>query len=312
MPLHPQATQLVELAAGMPALETMDINEIRAAMGAMIELSGERTELAEVSDAAIALPTGEVPVRVYRPSPHGVPAATAFFHGGGWVSGDLDSHDRVCRDIAAGSGAAVIAVHYRRAPEHPYPAALDDALGVVRRLLTDGAGLGVDPDRIAVTGESAGGNLAAVACQQLRHVGSGIKHQALIFPVTDCAGVGLTDSYRQFAEGHFLTLQDMRFFVRSYVGAADPADPRLSPLRASDFTGLPAASIVTAECDPLRDEGEAYGARLAEAGVKAEVRRYAGQVHPFIVFASLVDDARDARRWIAGRLGEALATGVSG
>ncbi len=307
MSLHPQAMRLLELAADMPPLDTMDITEVRLAMASMIELTGPRQELAAVEDAVVDLPTGDVAVRVYRPSLADRLPATAFFHGGGWVSGDLESHDRVCRDIAAESGVAVVAVHYSRAPEHPFPRAYDDALGVVRRLLTDGAEWNIDPDRVAVTGESAGGNLAAVACQQLRHVGSGIKHQALIFPVTDCAGVGQTESYRRFAEGHFLTLRDMEFFVRSYVGDADPADPRLSPLRAPDLSGLPPASVVTAEYDPLRDEGEAYAARLAESGVKAEVRRYAGQVHPFIVFASLVDDARDARAWVARRLREALA-----
>jgi acetyl esterase len=177
---------------------------------------------------------------------------------------------------------------------------------VVRRLLEDGAGLDVDPARVAVTGDSAGGNLAAVACQQPRGVGSGIAHQVLIFPVTDAVAVGETASYREFGEGHFLTTRDMAYFVRSYAAGTDPADPKISPLRAADLSGLPPATVLTAECDPLRDEGEAYAKKLEQAGVEVTLRRFDGQVHPFILVGGLIDDAGVARSWLGERLRAAL------
>lgn len=306
MSLDPQAAKFLELVAGAPALDSVPAAVAREAAAETIPLTGPATPLAGVEDSVIETAAGRVPVRAYRPSlATGLPAVT-YFHGGGWVIGNLDTHDRVPRDLAAYSGAVVVAVDYRLAPESPFPAAYDDCLGVVRRLLTDGAGLGVDPARIAVSGDSAGGNLAAVAGQQLRGVGRGIAHQALIFPVTDAAGVGQTASYRQYGTGHFLTTRDMRYFVSSYAGGTDPADERISPLRARDLGGLPPATIVTAECDPLRDEGEAYADRLRRSGVDVTLRRFDGQVHPFILLGGLIDDANEARRWVAARLRAAL------
>ena len=302
MALHPQAARFLEMVAGAPPLETMPVEANRQSIIDAIALSGEPAELAAVEDQEIKTATGTVPVRVYRPSlASGLPVS-AFFHGGGWVIGNLDTHDRVVRDLAVSSGAVVVAVDYRLAPEAPFPAAYDDCLGVVRRLLEDGAGLGVDPTRVAVAGDSAGGNLAAVVCQRLRGVGSGIVHQVLIFPATDAAAVGGTASYREFGEGHFLTTRDMAYFVRSYAGDTDPADVRISPLRATDLSGLPPATVLTAECDPLRDEGEAYARRLEQAGVEVTLRRFDGQVHPFVLLGGIVDDANVARSWLGERL----------
>jgi acetyl esterase len=173
-------------------------------------------------------------------------------------------------------------------------------------LLEDGAGLGVDPARIAVTGDSAGGNMAAVAAQQL----SGIAHQVLIFAVLDVAGIGATESYREFGNGYFLTQRDMAYFARSYAGDHDPADPLLSPIRAANLRGLPPATIVTAEYDPLRDENEAYAHMLKAAGVPVASRRFDGQVHPFHLVGSVIDDAIVARKWIGERLREALGSPV--
>jgi acetyl esterase len=307
MALHPQAAAFLEIVAGAPALETVPVEANRDSAIQAIPMTGEAADLAAVEDVKIETTTGTVPVRVYRPSlATGLPVA-AYFHGAGWVAGNLDTHDRIARDLAAASGVVVVAVDYRLAPEAPFPAAYDDCLGVVRRLLEDGAELGVDPTRVAVTGDSAGGNLAAVACQQLRGVGSGIAHQVLIFPVTDAAGVGRTHSYHEFGEGHFLTTRDMAYFVRSYAGETDPADVRISPLRAPDLSGLPPATVLTAEYDPLRDEGEAYARRLQEAGVDVTLRRFDGQVHPFVLLGGLVDDANVARSWLGDRLGSALA-----
>jgi len=302
MALDPQAALFLQMAADAPPLDTITPDAARQAVVETIPVTGEPATLASVEDTAITTATGTVPVRVYRPSlAPGLPVST-YFHGGGWVIGDLDTHDRVTRDLAAASGAVVVAVDYRRAPESPFPAAYDDCLGVVQRLLEDGAGLGVDPARVAVAGDSAGGNLAAVACQRLRGVGSGIAHQVLIFPVTDAAAVGATASYREFGEGHFLTTRDMAYFVRSYAGRTDPADPRISPIRAADLSGLPPATVLTAECDPLRDEGEAYARDLERAGVEVTLRRFDGQVHPFVLIGSVIDDALVARSWLGERL----------
>jgi acetyl esterase len=302
MPLNPQAQKFLEMVGDAPPVDTITPEENRASLVAAIPLTGPRTELASVQDLSIQTGSGPVPVRVYRPSlATGLPATT-YFHGGGWVAGSLDSHDTVCRDIAAASGAVVISVEYRLAPEHPYPAPLEDCLGVTRRLLRDGAGLGVDPARIAVAGDSAGGNLAAVAAQRL----PGIAHQVLIFAVLDVAGVGATGSYREFGSGYFLTQRDMAYFARSYAGGHDPTDALLSPVRAVDLRGLPPATIVTAEYDPLRDENEAYARMLQAVGVPVALRRFDGQVHPFHVFGGLIDDAIVARRWVGERLRAAL------
>jgi acetyl esterase len=307
MALHPQAAAFLEIVAGAPPLETIPIEATRDSAIQAIPRTGAAAELAAVEDVKIETTAGTVAVRVYRPSlAAGLPVA-AYFHGAGWVAGNLDTHDRIARDLAAASGVVVVAVDYRLAPELPFPAAYDDCLGVVRRLLEDGAGLGVDPTRVAVTGDSAGGNLAAVACQQLRGVGNGIAHQVLIYPVADAAGVGQTDSYREFGEGYFLTTRDMAYFVRSYAGEADPADVRISPLRAPDLSGLPPATVLTAEYDPLRDEGEAYAMRLRDAGVDVTLRRFDGQVHPFVLLGGLIDDANAARSWLGDRLRSALA-----
>ncbi|GAB2863903.1 alpha/beta hydrolase [Actinoallomurus bryophytorum] len=302
MPLHPQAARFVEMVAGAPPVEAVPVEASRQSALDTIPLTGEVTELAAVEDQKVKTENGLVPVRIYRPSLAGGLPVTAFFHGGGWIIGDLDTHDRVARDLAAFSGAVVVAVDYRRAPEDPFPAAYDDCLGVIRRLLEDGAGLDVDRTRVAVAGDSAGGNLAAVACQQLRGVGSGIVHQVLVFPVTDATAVGETASYREFGEGHFITTRDMAHFVRCYSGDTDPADVRISPLRAADLSGLPPATVLTAECDPLRDEGEAYASRLEQAGVEVTTRRFDGQVHPFILLGGIIDDANVARSWLGERL----------
>jgi len=214
------------------------------------------------------------------------------------VLGDLDTHDTVCRDLAAGSGCAVVAVDYRLAPEHRFPAALEDSLAVVRAVDE----LGLDPERVGVFGDSAGGGMAAVIARELR---SAVHHQALVYPVCD-ARVGATDSYARYADGYFMTAADMRWFLDHYAAGVDPTDPRLSPLAAEDVAGAAPATIVLAGCDPLRDEGVAYARKLEAAGVEVELREYPDQLHPFVLLAGIIDAGREARGWLAQRLGAAL------
>jgi len=292
--LDPQAAAFVALAADQPPLDTLTPDQARGLMRDAIPAFGEPVALADVRDATAA----GVPVRVYRPEAEGALPAIVHLHGGGYVLGGLDTHEAVCRDLAAESGCAVVAVDYRLAPEHAFPAALEDSMAVVRAVDE----LGLDPERVAVFGDSAGGGMAAVIARELR---AAVRHQALVYPVCD-ARVGATDSYARYGEGHFMTTGDMRWFLDHYAAGVDPADPRLSPLAAEDLTGAAPATIVLAECDPLRDEGVAYARKLEQAGVEVELREYPGQIHPFVLLAGVIDDGRDARSFVAQRLGAAL------
>jgi acetyl esterase len=305
MPLDPQAQAFLAMVANAPPLDTCTVEQNRAQLAAVVPLTGKPAELAEVTDLTLPGPAGAIPVRVYRPSTQAHLPVVAYFHGGGWMLCDLDTHDTTCRDIARSAGAVVVSVHYRRSPEHPFPAAYEDCLAVTRALLDGSAGLGTDRSRVAVAGDSAGGNLAASVALTLRGTSPGLVHQVLIYPLTD-ARVPRTSSYVEFSEGHFMTARDLHHFLKTYAGGASPTDTRLSPACAEDLSGLPAATVITAECDPLRDDGEAYATALREAGVPAEYRCFAGQVHPFVLLAGLIDAAHDARRLIGERLREAF------
>jgi len=222
---------------------------------------------------------GDLKARIYRPEGEGPFPTVAFFHGGGWVIGDLDTHDNMARHVCRGSRSVVVAIDYRLAPEHPFPAAAEDAVATARWVAQHLDELGGD-SRFAVAGDSAGGNLAAVVAQQMKADGIALAGQFLIYPAVDAAGD--YPSRVENARGYFLEQPTMDWFYGHYAGAWDDAkDPRLSPLHAADLSGLAPAVIVTAEYDPLRDEGEAYGEALRAAGVPVQVQRYDGLIHGF-------------------------------
>ncbi len=247
-----------------------------------------------------------VPCRLYLPGDGPELGLLVYFHGGGWVVGDLDSHDGIARGLAIESGAAVLSVDYRLAPEHPFPAALIDATATTRWAVDHAADLGCDPGRVAIGGDSAGANLATVVAQ----LGvAPLAYQLLFYPVTDARQV--SDSYAEFAEGPFLTREAMTWFIGHYLSgpAGAPDDPRVSPLLAGgeSLANLPPGLVITAEYDPLRDEGEAYADLLNEAGVPTSLTRYFGVFHGFASMADLLDDAKFA----VAQAGKALATALA-
>ncbi|MFG2074097.1 alpha/beta hydrolase [Nonomuraea maritima] len=304
MPLHPQARDHLarhpsDLSVDPATLDLAAIEEIRSHDALAIH-RGPLTKLPLIRDE---LAEG-VPVRIYRADPGDAPLpVVVYFHGGGWVFGSVQRNDAAGRDLALRTGAVVVSVDYRLAPEHPFPAAADDAWTVVRDIFARPA-FYQSNGSVAVLGDSAGGNLAAVAAWQARDAGLRLAHQVLVYPVVDLAMD--TPSYAEFAKGYGLDAEEMAWFARQYADGADPADPRLSPLRLPDMSGLAPATVVTAEYDVLRDEGERYARRLADAGVPAELRRFDGAVHSFFVLPGLFDQAVQARDYVAARLKEAL------
>jgi acetyl esterase len=298
MPLHPQAAAFLEALKG-PGGDDIDVQAMREASRAGTD--GEtRIELAAVADSEVTGPgEASIPVRTYRPRSGRLPAIV-YFHGGGWVIGGIESVDALCRELAVRVGCVVVSVDYRLAPEHPFPAAVTDCHAVTRDVLQHPDRYGIDPGRVGVAGDSAGGNLAAVVAGLARTDGIPLAHQLLICPNTDTHFD--TPSFHAFGDGYGLTADGMIWFFKRYGGGADPDDPRLAPLRAPHFRGLAPATVITAEYDILRDEGEAYGAALAAAGVPVGVRRFDGMIHNFFQFPLAFDTAVDARTWAFERL----------
>jgi acetyl esterase len=278
-------------AAGGPPLERMPIDEARKASRHMNELGGVVEPIAQVDDLLFPGPVYPVPVRIYRPTLAEKLPALVFFHGGGFVLCDLESHDRQCRSLANASGCMVIAVDYRLAPEHPFPAAAEDAYAATCHVAEHAGELGVDPARIAVGGDSAGANLATVVSLMARdRSGPSIRFQMLVYPVTDWNDA--SPSMREYEQNHFLSRDVMDWFKEQYLpDKTQRTNPYASPMYARDLRGLPPAMLATAECDPLRDQGEAYGRRLQSAGVSVLMRRYEGMIHPFFSLGSIVDGA---------------------
>jgi acetyl esterase/lipase len=246
-------------------------------------LGGSPAPVGEIVDRTIAGPGGRMRVRLYRPagSVARLLPAILYFHGGGWVIGSLEGYDLPCRFFCARTGCVVVSVDYRLAPEHKFPAAVDDAVGSFRWLAEHAVELGIDPDRIVVAGDSAGGKLAAVTCQLVRGDARTPCLQWLIYPATDLSAQ--TQSHSSCASGFLLTQDDMQWFRDQYLNdSAEIADPRVSPLKATDFTGLPPALVFTAGFDPLRDEGQAYADRLTASGVKTFYREFDSLIHGFV------------------------------
>jgi acetyl esterase len=302
--LDPEIQPIVDMmeAAPGPPAHLIPIEQARAAHDRESALmGGPGEEVAEVRDITVSGPGGRVPVRVYRPEGEGPLPLVAYAHGGGWVLGTLDGFGPVCRALANASGAVVASIGYRLAPEHPFPAAPDDVRAAVRWLAGNARELGGDPERIAIAGDSAGGNLATVTARRLRDEGgSPLRFQALVYPVCD-SGLN-TPSYRASADGFGLSALSMKRFWDLYLDGADGRRPDASPLQAEDLSGLPPAFILTVRDDVLRDEGEAYARALQAAGVPVTLRRYDGAVHGFLRWMA---KSRLSRRAVA-EVGAAL------
>jgi acetyl esterase len=309
MPVHPEAQQLLDAlrAAGMPPFEAMTVPQAREAAKGFLDLQGEPENIA-VDNRTIPGPAGDLPVRIYTPDGSAGRPLLVYFHGGGWVIGDLETVDKPLRSLALRSGVVVLSVDYRLAPEHVYPAAFDDSYAATVWAAQHAAELGADPAQVVVGGDSAGGNLAAAVALAARDRGGPqLAGQLLIYPVTDFDFT--TRSYVDNGEGYLLQRATMQWFWAHYLGAADLGkDPYAAPLRADNLVGLPPAFVMTCEFDPLRDEGEAYAARLRDAGVAVSARRYDGMLHGFLWTlgatpsgAVAFDDLSAALRAMTGR-----------
>jgi acetyl esterase len=312
--LDPNVRSLLDMfaAQGGPPLESLSPAEARELARAMTKHMGGTPEpVHSIENLRIPGPDGEIPVRVYTPTNPGPRPALVYFHGGGWVICDLDTHEVQCSAIARRSAAVVISVDYRLAPEHKFPAAVTDCYAATVWAASNAERLGIDPRRISVGGDSAGGNLAAVVSLKSRDEnGPAIGLQVLVYPVTDLSSFA-TGSYREFAEGYDLTKAAMEWFRELYLRSAeDGRNPHASPLLARDLRGLPPALVITAECDPLRDEGEAYAKRLQDAGVPVTLTRYAGMIHPFFSLPAAIPQAFDAIQQVADAVQRASHTAL--
>ncbi len=310
MALDPQAKALLDQVAAMgaPPMSTMGPEQARVGFRMMMSMAiGPAEAPVPSEDRTVPGPAGEIPVRVYRPPSEQSLPVVVYFHGGGYVIGDLETHDTICHRLAAGVPAVVVSVDYRLAPEHRFPAAVDDCEAATAWVSARAAELGGDPARLAVAGDSGGGNLATVVARRARDTGGPpIAFQLLIYPATDSTGSTLVMEY---TSGYMLDLDTLMWFGNSYL--SDPAQaglPDASPLFVEDLTGLPPALVLTAECDPLRDQGEAYANRLREAGAAVTTTRYEGMIHGFYGFDRVFDGAKRATAETVSALREALGS----
>jgi acetyl esterase len=304
VPLDPQLQAMRDQRErdNVPPLYAMSLAEARAADLASIRASGGEPEpVHEVVNLTIPGPGGELPLRLYRPASGRPLPALLYFFGGGWVLGTIDTADGVSRSLANSSGALVAVVGYRLAPEHPFPAAIDDCYATVRWVAEHAAEIGADPARLAVGGDSAGGNLAAAVALRARADGPALAGQILVYPNTD--QLADDESMRAADDPFLFNRHSVAWYRQHYLAdPADAANPLASPLRAKNLAGLPPALVITAEYDPLRDQGEAYARRLAEAGVPVELSRYPGMAHGFFTMAGAVAASRAALGQVAAQL----------
>jgi acetyl esterase len=283
MPLDPQIQMVLEQMTTLNLSLTRDMTPAQArAASKALAIPMEPEPVANVEDRTLPSPDGAVPVRIYTPEGSGPFPLLVFFHGGGWVIGDLDGHDPLCRRLTNLVDCIVVSVDYRLAPEHPFPAAPRDCFAATQWVAQNAAQLQGDPARIAVGGDSAGGNLAAVVAQLARDQGGpALVFQALIYPATDLRMS--TASIEENGKDYLLTKEDMIWFMQHYMkNEEDKSNPLASPLLAANLSNLPPALVITAEYDPLRDEDEQYGERLKEAGVPVQISRYDGAIHGFV------------------------------
>src|SRR5260370_13725142 len=292
MPVDPQIEALLDRGPGVPATHTLPIAEARRLYEARIAVMATPAEVAKIAQRTIDGPPGPIELRIYTPSGSGPFPLMVFFHGSGFVRCSLDTHEGMCRNLAAGIGCVVVSVDYRFAPEPKFPGGLDDCLVATRWAAAHAAELLADASRIMLAGDSAGGNMAAVTALRVRDEGGpALSGQMLLYPVTDYHTPG-TPSYAENADGYGLTRDTMEWFWAHYLSdAAEAQHPHASPLRAPDLGGLPPAYIMSAEYDPLRDEAERYGERLRAAGVPAEVTRRPRMNHGFLFWVGLVAGA---------------------
>ena len=296
MPLDEQTKTMLEQIEAMdaPPIWKLSVEDARSTTNAMLVLMGTPEEIASVVDRTINAGGQQLPIRIYRPDGLGDGPAPVlvFYHGGGFVIGDLETHDRDCRKLANRGQCVVVAVDYRLAPEHRFPAAVDDAWAALSWVLANAAELGIDPARVAVGGDSAGGNLAAVTAIWARDQGIALRLQLLIYPGVDVEGQ--YPSKVENAQGYLLDQESIEWFLEKYVPDANFTDWRLAPMRAASHENLAPAYIITAEFDPLRDEGEAYAAKLTAAGVPATAKRYDGMIHGFFGMGAVIEASRPA------------------
>jgi acetyl esterase len=309
MPLDPDVALLLKTIeeGDAPHIYEVPVDEARAMACSepMLAMSGERIEVGDVHDITIPVDGADIGARVYTPASSGTHPVVVFFHGGGWVICNLDTHDNLARSICRDADAVVVSVDYRMAPEHRFPTAAHDAFAATKWVAANAASLGADAGRLAVCGDSAGGNLSAVVTQMARDAGGpAIAFAALIYPAVDMTFEG--GSVVENATGYFLDQESMVWFTGHYLDEPDRSNPLASPALHPDLSNLPACFIATCEYDPLRDEGEAYGAALRANGVAAEVKRYSGQIHACATMTGVLEGGRRLVADVGDRLHTAL------
>lgn len=309
MPLNPAVQGLLEQVAAQnsPPLPTQGVELVRQGYVAARGFLSEKPEVANVEDRMLPGPAGDIPVRIFTPVGEAPYPILVYYHGGGWVIGDLETSDGISRSFANAASCIVVAVDYRLAPENKFPAAVDDAFAALSWVAEHAAEIGGDANRIAAGGESAGANLTAVIAQLAKEAGGpALAYQILAYPVTNFAFD--TESYQENGDDYYLTQESMRWFWSLYLNnESEGTDPKASPLLREDVGGLPPGIVVTPEYDPLRDEGEAYGKRLQEAGIDFEILRAEGMIHDFLGMTNILPEAKQVIETLGGKLQAAFA-----